>query len=329
MSALKHFIEQKMRMSHVYQPVMIQTLLKQHGKASVRTIATSLLAYDSSQIEYYENVTKNMVGKVLRSHEIVQKKKDEFILTDYGELSPQEIDELIILCQAKIETFIENRKVSPWEHRRKNRKPVNGSVRYKVLKRAKGRCELCGISAEHKALEVDHITPKNLGGEDHINNYQALCYTCNAQKRDTDDESFRGLFDLYNCRVKKCVFCKKDSTEVLFENNLAKAFLDQYPVTEGHLLIVPKRHCRDWFELMQPEVNAINDLIHTCEQYLRDTYGEITGSNIGINNGASAGQTIFHAHIHLIPRRKGDVFDATGGVRGVIPDKANYLKASV
>jgi len=88
-------------------------------------------------------------------------------------------------CDLKINEFIRKRGLNVWEHRRKNRRPVPGSIRYEVLKRANFRCELCGISAEEKALEVDHITPKNKFGEDSINNYQALCYTCNSQKNQT------------------------------------------------------------------------------------------------------------------------------------------------
>lgn len=88
--------------------------------------------------------------------------------------------------------------------------------------------------------------------------------------------------------------------------------------------IIPKRHAKDYFELGQPEVNAVNDIIYKAKNDFTIKDPAITGFNIGINNGLDAGQTIFHCHVHLIPRRKGDVVDPTGGVRNLIPGMGNY-----
>ncbi len=321
---LKEYIESKMRMSHIYQPVMIKTLLMNNGRASKTTIARSLLSYDISQLEYYEKVTNNMVGKVLRKNGVVQKVKDDYSLNSYELLEAGEIVELIQLCEQKIEAYIEKRGADIWAHRRKNRKAVSGSVRYEVLKRAKGRCELCGISKEEKALEVDHIVPKNFGGADSIDNYQALCYTCNANKRDTDDTDFRNLNAMYNHREKDCVFCQKSTKSIIGENELAMVLLDQYPVTEGHSLIVPKRHSADYFELSSPELNAMHRLVHDQKMKLLSADNTIEGFNIGFNSGSIAGQTVFHCHMHLIPRRQGDVSNPRGGIRNIIPGKGDY-----
>jgi len=321
---LKEFINSKMRMSHVYQPVMIKTLLENNGKSSVREIAKRILEYDQSQVEYYENVTNNMVGKVLRNHKIVSRNKENYELVKYSKLSKKEKKELLDLCNLKIDEYISKRGENIWEHRRRNRRPVPGSIRYEVLKRAKFRCELCGISANEKALEVDHITPKNLGGEDSINNYQALCYTCNSQKRDTDDTDFRNISSIYDLYVKDCIFCKPKKRKIIFENNLAFAFYDSYPVTEYHTLIIPKRHVSDYFQLVQAEINAINILINKIRIELLKKDTTISGFNIGVNNGSDAGQTIFHCHIHLIPRRKNDVKNPIGGVRNIILGKGKY-----
>ena len=89
-------------------------------------------------------------------------------------------------------------------------------------------------------MEVDHITPKNKFGEDSIHNYQALCYTCNSQKRDLDDTDFREIKHIYEMRDTSCVFCNIPNGRILFENNRTMAFHDNYPVTKGHLLIVPR-----------------------------------------------------------------------------------------
>jgi len=323
MSKLKDFIEKKMSMSHIYQPVMIKVLLENGGYADKKTIAQNILSYDFSQVEYYEGITNNMVGRVLRKNEIVLKDKNNYELKLFEDLSSNEINELIALCDFKINEYIKKRGTKIWEHRRRNRKAVPGSTRYQVLKRADGRCELCGISKEEKALEVDHIVPKNNGGEDSIDNYQALCFSCNANKRDTDDTDFRNLNVKYQARQSDCIFCNM-SRKIIAENELSIAFYDKFPVTSKHVLIIPKRHCIDYFELSQPEINAMNRLTHVLKEQLKSEDSNISGFNIGFNSGEDAGQTVLHCHMHLIPRRKGDVENPIGGVRNLIPGKGDY-----
>lgn len=312
-------------MSHIYQPVMLKTLLENNGTVTKTEIAKAILDYDFSQVEYYEKVTNNMVGKVLRNNGVVSKNKDDYTLIGYDSLSLTEVQGLINLCNDNIAQYVTKRGEKIWEHRRRNRKAVPGSTRYQVLSRAKGRCELCGISKEEKALEVDHIVPKNLGGEDSLHNYQALCYTCNANKRDTDDTDFRNINAQYEHRDDNCVFCTTEYKTVS-ENNLALAFRDKYPVVKGHTLIIPRRHCSDYFDLSQAELNAVHTLAHEVKKALQSEDSTITGFNIGFNAGEDAGQTIDHCHMHLIPRRSGDVENPIGGVRNVIPDMGDYTK---
>jgi diadenosine tetraphosphate (Ap4A) HIT family hydrolase len=322
---LKDFVTSKMRMAHIYQPVMIKSLLEHEGKLDVNSIAKAISLYDIAQVEYYEKITHNMVGKVLRSHDIVKRDHDEYELTDFSSLSNEEVKEIIHICDTKLDAYISKRGDAIWEHRRKNRQPVSGSIRYQVLKRAKFRCECCGISAEEKALEVDHITPKNWGGEDSINNYQALCYTCNAQKKDTDDTNFGLVTQSYAHREEDCIFCNPTQSKIVYQNNLSFAINDSYPVTRNHLLVIPKRHALNYFELHQAEINAVNAIIFQAQSELSKRDSTISGYNIGANNGRDAGQTIFHCHLHLIPRRQDDVMDPIGGVRNVIPGKGNYI----
>ena len=99
---------------------------------------------------------------------------------------------------------------------------------------------------------------------------------------------------------------------------------DAYPVTEGHSLVIPCRHVADGMALHQPEWNAITALLKQRRDELEMADASISGFNIGLNIGASAGQTVMHAHWHLIPRRTGDTSDPRGGVRGVIPGKQRY-----
>jgi hypothetical protein len=99
---LANFIHNRMRMSHVYQPVMLMTLLRRGGRASTKDIARSILAHDESQVEYYEDVTKNMVGRVLRSHGIVEREGVSYSLVGYKDLDGEQVKRLIELCEAKL-----------------------------------------------------------------------------------------------------------------------------------------------------------------------------------------------------------------------------------
>ncbi|WP_216208743.1 HIT domain-containing protein [Polynucleobacter sp. Latsch14-2] len=317
-----------MSMSHIYQPVMLIELLNNQGKASVTQIAQAILNKDPSQIEYYSQIVKRMVGDVLTNkRKITTKDKEHYLLQGVQSLSQQEITELITLCESKINEYELKRQGAQWQHRRRGRRPVSGTIRYEVLKRAKGRCELCGISNEEKNLEVDHITPKSLGGKDDIANYQALCFTCNAQKNNKDDTDFRNINAQYEHREKDCLFCQiqtDDRERVEDENTLAYAIRDGFEVTKHHTLFIPKRHIKDYFGLTQAEINAINQLIESQKEFLDNADSSIDGYNIGMNCGEAAGQTIFHCHVHLIPRRKGDVDNPRGGIRHVIPEKGFY-----
>ena len=108
------------------------------------------------------------------------------------------------------------------------------------------------------------------------------------------------------------------------QNDLAVAIRDGFPVTEMHTLIIPKRHAVTYFDLTQAEVNATNSLMAQLKSDIEKADPSVSGFNIGMNSGESAGQTIFHCHIHLIPRRDGDVESPRGGVRHLIPGKGNY-----
>jgi diadenosine tetraphosphate (Ap4A) HIT family hydrolase len=122
----------------------------------------------------------------------------------------------------------------------------------------------------------------------------------------------------------ECLFCSIPPERVLTSNELAYAILDGFPVTELHTLVIPKRHAKDYFELTQSELCACDSLLQEMKTEIMKADPQVDGFNIGMNAGESAGQTIFHCHIHLIPRRKGDVENPRGGVRGVIPGKQSY-----
>ena len=114
-----------------------------------------------------------------------------------------------------------------------------------------------------------------------------------------------------------------DNKNRIFENKVGFVIFDSYPVNKGHCLIIPKRVYPNYFDSTPEELKGFNELIFKTKEYLYNKY-KPTGYNIGINCGEDGGQTIFHLHIHLIPRYKGDMDDPRGGVRGVIPSKQKY-----
>jgi diadenosine tetraphosphate (Ap4A) HIT family hydrolase len=121
-----------------------------------------------------------------------------------------------------------------------------------------------------------------------------------------------------------CPFCNPDSErDLILESATAYAIYDKYPVNEGHALVIPKRHCANYFDLTFKEQSACLFMANRVQEIIRNTF-KPDGFNVGINVGAPAGQTVHHVHIHIIPRYLGDVEDPRGGVRGVIPSKQKY-----
>ena len=119
-----------------------------------------------------------------------------------------------------------------------------------------------------------------------------------------------------------CVFCEIiEKKQYLFENELAVAFYDARPVSKGHILIIPKRHVETYFDLNEAEMNAIFELSKKVKEYLDDLYHP-AGFNVGFNVGEAGGQSVFHCHMHVIPRYRGDVERPRGGIRKIV--KNNY-----
>jgi diadenosine tetraphosphate (Ap4A) HIT family hydrolase len=118
-----------------------------------------------------------------------------------------------------------------------------------------------------------------------------------------------------------CPFCQPEA--VLLQNELAFALFDRSPVTPGHMLLIPRRHVADWFETTADERVHLMTLADEARAVLIQERRP-DGFNLGVNVGMAAGQTVFHVHLHLIPRYVGDVANPRGGVRGVIPAMQNY-----
>ena len=119
-----------------------------------------------------------------------------------------------------------------------------------------------------------------------------------------------------------CVFCQHNRP-ILAESDLSLAFLDSFPISNGHTLIIPKRHVVSIWEMSGAEYTDAFNLVRQVTNILQKQF-EPQGFNVGVNCGESAGQTVFHAHIHIIPRYAGDVPNPRGGVRNIIPGKGIY-----
>ncbi|NND70324.1 MAG: HIT family protein [Rhodothermales bacterium] len=124
--------------------------------------------------------------------------------------------------------------------------------------------------------------------------------------------------------MDKCIFCSLEQKDLVGSNNYCSAFWDAYPVTPLHALVVPPRHVRDYFDLTQDELLASDALIKEICSLVRPTDSSVAGFNIGVNIGETAGQSVFHCHFHIIPRRVGDQVNPRGGIRNIFPGKGDY-----
>ena len=127
--------------------------------------------------------------------------------------------------------------------------------------------------------------------------------------------------------TEDCIFCSKTNCKVISSTKHFFIIRDTAcPVTKHHTLIITNRHVDDFFDLTKDEMSDLDKVLKKQKKELKNLDKDISAFNVGVNIGKDAGQSIMHCHIHLIPRRKGDVEDPRGGVRGVIPEKQKYKR---
>jgi hypothetical protein len=154
---LRDFITSRMRLSHIYQPLLIKSLVESGGVATVRQLAGSFLAHDESQLLYYENTLKKMPIKVFTNHRIL-KRNGELVTLEVKKLTLEQKAEIKKLCEQRMQEYVAARGLSIWDYRLLDDSPVSDSLAYRVLKEAKGRCALCGTTKDERPLDIDHIT---------------------------------------------------------------------------------------------------------------------------------------------------------------------------
>jgi hypothetical protein len=188
--ALIDFILKKMSMSHVYQPILIKALVQAGGKATIRQLAQTLLLEDESQLIFYEKRLKEMPLKVLKKHGVLTVDGD-LVSINVEDLSLEQRAEIRGACEDRLMSFVSKRGITTWDYRMLEDDPVSDSVRYRLLKKANGRCSLCGATKKETVLHVDHIVPRSRGGTNDESNLQVLCLKCNLGKSNKDATDFR------------------------------------------------------------------------------------------------------------------------------------------
>jgi ATP adenylyltransferase len=316
---LLNFLTTKMRMSHIYQPLLIRALVDAGGTATLRQLAHAFLAQDESQLQFYETRIKEMPLRILAKHGVVQH-DGQLVSLAVPHLTYVQRAQLKMACEQRMQEYVQKRNLALWDYRLLDTDPVPDDLRFQALKASGGRCALCGTTKDDSPLDVDHILPRSLGGKTERANLQALCAKCNRTKGNKDTTDFRpGPTPEV---VPSCPFCSTDTQDRAVEQHgSALAVLDAYPVTPGHHLVLPRRHATEYFTMTRQDAE---DLLRVLRNRLAEADSSIQGFNVGINCGEVAGQTVMHAHIHLIPRRKGDMVNPRGGVRGVIPERMGY-----
>ena len=164
---LYNFLSSKMKMSHIYQPLLIKTLLDSGGVSTIRQLATTLLSSDESQILFYEKKLKVMPIRVLSARGVLRR-EGELVTLNVDKLTLQQKAELKKLCEQKLQEYIASRGLKIWDYSLLDDVLTDDKLRFRLLTEAKGRCALCGATKDDRPLDIDHIIPRSKGGRTDI-----------------------------------------------------------------------------------------------------------------------------------------------------------------
>lgn len=296
---LSRFIRKEMKMTHIYQPIMIRTLLEADGnRATADDIARNIVSVDPTLLEYYKGRVRVWPHKTLLKHKIVSHKRGGvYTLRLDRPLTGKESERLAEMCGLKLQEFID-KDPAVRRMRALNDGPIPGSMRYDVLARSKGVCVGCGAKSSEARLHVDHIMPRSRNGRTILENLQALCGPCNTAKRDRDETDFVKWQKRLQFRRPGCQLCSSSTPEPpIMDNGMARAIYggrggspdsmqrpgrqraEGAPDTAGEdgrpILIHPKRHVSTLVGMMPAERSMCLNLMDSI--LARLTHGDADG----------------------------------------------------
>ena len=280
-----------MRMTRIYQPIMLKTILESDkNEATVEEIARRFLNEDSPQLEYYKKITKRWPHDTLvKKRKILEYDHGTYRLKTSG-LTAKQKERLKELCDLRHNEFLDkDPRIKRFKELDKRSK--SGSLRYDVLAKSKGVCVACGAYSTVTPLHVDHIIPYSLGGKTELENLQALCEKCNTQKRDRDDTDFLWWHKKLEFRKNGCGQC---SPRLEGENELAFWSYFEKSTTKSHAVVAPTRHV-GYNEMIPAEKTMCLDLIDEVKSEVCDDDSEVSGFDIKFNT------SVDHCRIHVVP----------------------------
>ena len=285
-----------MRMTHIYQPIMIRTLLELNNTATVEDIAREFLNSDPSQMPYYKKVTKRWPHRTLKFHNVVSYQKGKYTLL-LDNATNLEKKKIIEMCDLRLQQYIDSDPQIRLA-RAINSGPIPGTLAYDVLAKSKGRCLACGITASDAQLHVDHILPRSCHGKTELANLQALCRTCNTAKRNRDDTDFIKWQNRLKYRHSKCQLC--DPAEQIMENSMACAVHNRNQ--EPHL-VVPKRHVGSFTDLIPAERHLCLELVDSVKAAMKKDDRSVNGFDVHFDPESYICTPIVHSCISIAPRQ--------------------------
>ncbi len=270
--SLENFIHKDMRMTHVYQPLMLKAVLEsKDGKVTVEDIARSFVDKDLSYLEYYKKIVKRWPHMTLvKSRKVLNydKKDMSYSLRIDEDLSQDQKDKLVELCDLRLHQFTDNDERWILHRRIIEERHSLGSIKYDILAKSKGVCVACGAKSTEALLHVDHIIPIARGGQNTPENMQVLCGKCNTEKRDRDDTDFLLWHNqLKYAKNPKCRFCNRRHDSFL-DNRMAYAICQSK--SEHIYFVVPTRHVGSFVDLIPAEKQLCLMLIDKTMEQMRE-----------------------------------------------------------
>jgi len=267
------FIDDEMRMSHIYQPLLIQTLVESGGQATLRELAVKFLTQEEAEIQEMMKTIKKMPVHVLSAKNKSRKKaiveeRDGVVRLLAQPADLKERAEVLGACAKRLHEYVAARGEGIWNHKWLD-SPTGGAMRLRVLEAGGRRCALCGATHKERMLDVDHILPHSKGGPSTFENLQVLCSKCNRAKGNRSDRDYRAA-EPDAPGYADCALCALPTlTDFPAENDLARAVWSDTDAGR-ELWILPKRHVRDYLELTSLEVQGIHDIIRVLHASFPD-----------------------------------------------------------